>query len=206
MIGYGTTSKRVLTDNVVKLTSDQIEGVPISNFQGALAGKAAGVRVTQINGKVDAGIRIRVRGAASISARADPLYVLDGVPLINQNESNNGAPMNPLLSLSPSEIESIDILKDASSAAIYGARGANGVVLITTKKGRAGKARFNLNVSRGISEPANLVEWLNTEQYVELFTEAAENGLAYGGWPTNGAAYAEDRFDRYSNNARQNWI
>lgn len=198
VIGYGTSSKRNLTDNIAKLSSEDIEGVPISNFQGAMSGKAAGVRVTQINGKVDAGINIRVRGAASISAGNEPLYVLDGVPLINQNESNNGAPTNPLLSLSPTEIESIDILKDASSAAIYGARGANGVVLITTKRGKIGKAKFSVNLSRGVSEPTNLVQWLNADQYVELFSEAAVNGLATGGWPPDG--FVQARFDRYSNN------
>ncbi|NJC28448.1 SusC/RagA family TonB-linked outer membrane protein [Neolewinella antarctica] len=176
VIGYGSTSKRFLTDNVVKLSSEDIDKVPVANFQSTFAGKAAGVRVTQTNGKVDAGINIRVRGASSVSAGSQPLYVLDGVPLINQNESQNGAPTNPLLSLSPSEIESIDILKDASSAAIYGARGANGVVLITTKRGKIGKARMNLNVSTGTSSPTNLVEFLNAEEYVELLTEASVNG------------------------------
>lgn len=191
VIGYGTSSKRNLTDNVAKLTADDLADVPIANFQSTMAGKAAGVRITQTNGKVDAGINIRVRGAASVSAGTQPLYVLDGMPLINQNESNNGAPMNPLLSLSPSEIESIDILKDASSAAIYGARGANGVVLITTKRGKIGKPKVSLNVSRGISAPTNLVEWLNAEEYVELFTEAAE----YQSW---GPDYIVGLFDDLS--------
>ena len=190
VIGYGSTSKRFLTDNVTKLSSEDIDKVPVANFQTTFAGKAAGVRVTQVNGKVDAGIIVRVRGAASISAGSDPLYVLDGVPLINDNESTNGAPTNPLLSLSPSEIESIDILKDASSAAIYGARGANGVVLITTKRGKIGKAQMRLNLSTGISEATNLVEWLNTEQYVELITEAAD----FRGIDVTGD------FDRISNN------
>jgi TonB-linked SusC/RagA family outer membrane protein len=197
VIGYGATSKRFLTDNVAKLTAEDIDKIPVPSFQGAMAGKAAGVRVTQVNGKVDAGMVIRVRGAASISAGSEPLYVLDGVPLINDNESTNGAPTNPLLSLSPTEIESIDILKDASSAAIYGARGANGVVLITTKRGKIGKARMALNLSRGVSEPTNVVEYLNIEQYVELLTESAANGLALDGWPAEG--FVEGRFDRYSN-------
>lgn len=192
VIGYGTSSKRNLTDNVSKLTSEDLADVPIANFQGAMAGKAAGVRITQTNGKVESGVSVRVRGTASVSAGTQPLYVLDGMPLINQNESNNGAPMNPLLSLSPSEIESIDILKDASSAAIYGARGANGVVLITTKRGKAGKPQVSLNVSRGISAPTNLVEWLDAEEYVELFTEAAE----YQSW---GPDYITGLFDDLSN-------
>jgi TonB-linked SusC/RagA family outer membrane protein len=198
VIGYGSTSKRFLTDNVAKLSADDIGRVPVSNFQSTFAGKAAGVRVTQVNGKVEAGIVVRVRGAASISAGSDPLYVLDGVPLVNDNESTNGAPVNPLLSLSPSEIESIDILKDASSAAIYGARGANGVVLITTKRGKIGKARMSLNISHGTSTPTNVVEWLNAEEYVELITEASDNAIGLGlGFPSPG--FVEGRLDRYSN-------
>jgi len=197
VIGYGTSSKRFLTDNVTTLTSSDIEDVPVSNFQSALSGKAAGVRITQTNGKVDAGINIRVRGAASISAGTQPLYVLDGIPLINQNESSNGAPTNPLLSLNPNEIQSIDILKDASSAAIYGARGANGVVLITTKRGAIGKAKVSLDMSYGTSEAANLVEWLETPDYVELLLEAQDNATRDIGWP--GPGYVEGRFDVFSN-------
>ena len=188
VIGYGTTSKRNLTDNVVKLTSKDIEGIPIANFQSTMSGKAAGVRITPTNGKVDAGLNINIRGVSSIGVGSQPLYVLDGVPLININESRaTGSAINPLLSLSATEIESIDILKDASSAAIYGARGANGVVLITTKKGKKGKATVSLNASTGISQPTNLVEWLNTEQYLELFREAA----AFQPW---GPDFIEGRF------------
>ncbi|GAB5552701.1 MAG: TonB-dependent receptor [Saprospiraceae bacterium] len=176
VVGYGTSSKRNLTDNVAKIGAKEIENIPVSNFQSTLSGKASGVRVTPNNGKVDAGINIQVRGTSSISAGSQPLYVLDGVPLVNINESSGTAgPLNPLLSLSPTEIESIEILKDASSAAIYGARGANGVVIITTKRGKSGKASINLNVSRGTSSPTNLVDFLNTDQYLELFREAAAN-------------------------------
>ena len=191
VIGYGTQSKRNLTDNVVKLGTADIQDVPISNFQSKMSGKAAGVRITQTNGKVGAGMNIRVRGTSSVSAGSEPLYVLDGMPLINQNESNNGSPTNPLISLNPADIESIDILKDASSAAIYGARGANGVVLITTKRGKQGRSNVSLNVSRGISSPTNLVEWLNADEYVELFTEAAE----YQSW---GPDYITGLFDDLS--------
>jgi TonB-dependent SusC/RagA subfamily outer membrane receptor len=151
----------------------------------------AGVQITQTNGKVEGGVSVRVRGAASISAGKEPLYVLDGIPLITTNESNNGAPTNPLLTLSPNEIESIDVLKDASSAAIYGARGANGVVIITTKKGKEGKGTFSINLSQGVSEATNKRKWLNAAQYVELFTEASING-------TGDASEAESYFDAYA--------
>jgi TonB-linked SusC/RagA family outer membrane protein len=195
VVGYGTQSKRTLTDNVAKLTSADMEGVPTPNFQNALVGKAAGVQITQTNGKAEGGINIRVRGAASVSGGTQPLFVLDGIPLIDPTGGigsiGNGAPTNPLLTLSANEIESIDILKDASSAAIYGARGANGVVLITTKRGKQGKAQFTFNLSQGFSEPTNIRQWLNTDQYIELFTEAAINTFGQ----EDGIAEAESTFD-----------
>ncbi|MDP1200178.1 TonB-dependent receptor plug domain-containing protein, partial [Klebsiella pneumoniae] len=92
--------------------------------------KAAGVQISQTNGKLEAGFNVNIRGSASISAGTGPLYVIDGIPMINRDESTNSAPVNPLITLSASEIESVEILKDASSAAIYGSRGSNGVVLI----------------------------------------------------------------------------
>ncbi|MBC9797638.1 SusC/RagA family TonB-linked outer membrane protein [Sinomicrobium weinanense] len=194
IVGYGTQSKRKLTDNVAKLTSDDISEIPTPGLQNSLSGKAAGVQVTQTNGKVEGGINIRIRGVASIGAGAEPLYVLDGVPLINDNESSTDAPTNPLITLSSNEIESIDILKDASASAIYGSRGANGVVLITTKKGKQGKGTFALNMSHGISRPTNKREWLNADEYIELFTEAAIN--TYG--QEEGTARAEGMFDDLS--------
>ncbi len=195
VIGYGSTNKKMLTDNVAKLSSKDISNIAVSNFQSTMSGKAAGVRINQTNGKVDGGINIRIRGTSSISAGSEPLYVLDGMPLINTNESSNGAPMNPLVTLSPSEIESIDILKDASSAAIYGARGANGVVLITTKKGKAGKSSISFNISSGVSSPTNLVKFLNTKEYKELFTEAAINTLG----DEDGKKEVEGLFDFLAN-------
>ena len=188
VVGYGTQSKKKLTDNIARVTAKDIQQIPVSNVQNALVGKLAGVQITQTNGKVDGGINIRVRGAASISAGTQPLYVLDGIPLVTTNESSNGAPTNPLLTLSPNEIESIDVLKDASSAAIYGARGANGVVLITTKRGKEGKGAFSINISQGVSQATNKRKWLNADQYIELFTEASINGLG-------DAVEAEDTFD-----------
>jgi len=193
VVGYGTQSKRFMTDNVAKLSAEDISGVPIPSFQNALSGKAAGVRVTQQNGKVESGISVSIRGQASVSASSQPLFVLDGVPLINDNESQNTSAVNPLLSIPASDIESISILKDASSAAIYGARGANGVVIITTKRGKEGKAQFSLNVSGGISSPTNTRDWLNSEQYIELFLEAGDNAS----WTDR--TFVEARFDRYSN-------
>ena len=195
VVGFGSQSKRKLTDNVAKINSADIANVPNPSVINNIAGKAAGVQVSQGNGKVEAGLNVRVRGQASISAGSQPLYVLDGIPLINANESNNGAATNPLLTLSPNEIESIDILKDASSAAIYGSRGANGVVIITTKKGKEGKAKFSVNLSNGVSSRANSRDWLNAAQYIELFTESAQRS-PFGDLS---GAFLEGRFDRYAN-------
>lgn len=175
IIGFGKQSKRKLTDNIASISAEQINQIPVSNLQGALTAKAAGVQITQINGKVEGGVKIRVRGISSISSSQEPLYVLDGMPIINDNESTSAAPINPLISLNPNDIASIEILKDASSAAIYGARGTNGVVLITTKQGKSGKTKISLNSSAGWSEATHKMSWLNAAQYVELFTEASAN-------------------------------
>ncbi len=194
VVGYGTQSKRKLTDNIARLTADDINEIPTPGFQSLLSGKASGVQVMQTNGKVEAGISIRIRGVASIGAGSEPLYVLDGMPLINRNESNNTSPQNPLLTLSPNEIESIDILKDASATAIYGSRGANGVVVITTKRGKSGRSSISANVSHGWSNPANKREWLNAAEYVELLGESLIN--RYG--QESGTQRLESFLDTYS--------
>ena len=198
--GYGSESRRLLTDNIASLDSEDISEIPTPNVFNTFAGKVAGVQVTQTNGKVESGFNFRIRGQASISASSQPLYVLDGIPLITYNESSNGAPTNPLITLSPNEIESIDILKDASAASIYGSQGANGVVIITTKKGKAGKAKFNLNVSRGVSNPSAYRDWMNAAEYVEIFLEAGRNTFNAG---LDFTGFVEARLDRYSNGTWQ---
>ncbi|QCX37950.1 TonB-dependent receptor [Aureibaculum algae] len=193
IVGFGKQSKRTVTDNIASLTSKDLNNIPISNLQGALTGKAAGVQIQQINGKVEGGVKMRIRGVSTISSSQEPLYVIDGMPLINDDESVSDAPMNPLISLNPNDIESIQILKDASSAAIYGARGTNGVVLITTKQGKSGKTKISVNSSYGWSEATNTVKFLNAEQYIELFTEASAN--SYGAddlWLTEPGGYFDD--------------
>lgn len=175
VVGYGTSTKRNLTDNVASISSEEINNIPIPSVQSTLSAKAAGVQVTQVNGKAESGIKVRVRGVSTISSSQEPLYVVDGIPVINSDENINDSPINPLISLNPDDIASIEILKDASSAAIYGARGTNGVVLITTKRGKSGDTKISLNTSYGWSEATHKRDFLNTQQYVELFTEAALN-------------------------------
>ena len=175
VVGYGTSTREELTDNIASLKAEQIKEIPVPSVQGALVGKAAGVRVTQAGGRAEGGFKIRVRGVATINGNQEPLYVIDGVPLYKNDFSINGSPINDLVSLNPADIGSVEILKDASAAAIYGSRGTNGVVLITTKSGKQGKTKFSFNTSYGWSEASNKREWLNTEEYVELYTEAALN-------------------------------
>lgn len=192
VVGYGSQSKRKVTDNIATISSDQLNEIPTPSLQSALTGKAAGVRITQINGKVEGGIKVRVRGVATISSSQEPLYVIDGVPISNDDESINDSPINPLVSINPNDIESIQILKDASSAAIYGARGTNGVVLITTKSGKKGKTRVSVNSSYGWSTATNKVDFLNAAQYRELFLESGLNNDFT-------EEEMQDIFDGYSN-------
>jgi TonB-linked SusC/RagA family outer membrane protein len=178
VVGYGSAIKKDITGSVIKVKAAEIADVPVPSFDVALQGKAAGVNVVQGSGKLGQGIRVQVRGAASISAGQEPLYVLDGVPLSSSlggfaGSFTNGRSVNPLADINPQDIESIDVLKDAASAAIYGSRGTNGVVLITTKKGKAGKTNINLSVQRGFSSPSKFLQFANTRQAIEYFQRAA---------------------------------
>ncbi|MDH7444509.1 SusC/RagA family TonB-linked outer membrane protein [Aquimarina sp. 2201CG14-23] len=179
LIGYGTSSKKRITSSISSIKADGLEDSNIPSIQSLVTSKVTGVQVTQLSGKVESGIKVRIRGIATVGASQEPLYVLDGVPLINDDESINNSPINPLIGLNPNDIESIDFLKDASSAAIYGARGTNGVIIITTKQGKEGKTKVMLNTSTGRNFATNKRELLNADQYVELYTEAALNsGIA----------------------------
>ncbi len=175
VIGYGSSSKKRVTASISTIRSSDIEDIPSPGLQSVMTSKISGVQITQISGKVESGIKVRIRGISTIGASQEPLYVIDGVPVINDDESINNSPINPLIGLNTSDIESIDFLKDASSAAIYGARGTNGVIIITTKQGKANKTKITFSNSTGWSEATHRKEMLNAEQYVELFTEAALN-------------------------------
>jgi TonB-linked SusC/RagA family outer membrane protein len=218
VVGYGTQIKQDLTGNIAQVKGDDIKGVPVPNLTQALQGRAAGVFIESQSGRVGEGIKVRIRGTASLSASSEPLYVVDGIP-INASTLTNGQTGtaantgSALASINFNDIESFEILKDASAAAIYGARASNGVVLITTKKGKAGKTSFNLNMQYGTSSPTNKSRgFLNSKEYVELFTEAAERAGSYEynrlgnpyGWATeqesidDWVSFVEGRFNRYS--------
>src|SRR6266567_1143943 len=180
-IGYATVQKRDLTGAVGSITADQFatKAAPTVTLSGGLQGKIAGVEVTSNSGMPGVGIRVRVRGTGSISANSEPLYVIDGLPAEQGAGGNNDdardPKTNPLMSLDPNEIESIDVLKDASATAIYGARGANGVVLISTKRGRAGESRVTVESNAGFQSIRKTIPVLNGPQFMQLSNEAVFN-------------------------------
>lgn len=181
VVGYGTRIRRDLTGSVAKVSAREINNLPLPSFEQALQGRAAGVFINAGSGKLGQGLDIRIRGISSISASTQPLFVIDGVPVISQPLGNIvDEPDNPLAAINPNDIESIEVLKDASSAAIYGSRAANGVVIVTTKTGRAGKTKVNFGVYAGVSSPTKKQEFLNAAEYRELFTDAIKNSSRNG--------------------------
>lgn len=179
VVGYGTQIKQDLTGSVTQVNSKDLENVPVTSFESAIQGKATGVFVESQNGKVGQGIKIRVRGSASVSAGNEPLYVVDGIPVITTNLSSTSASTNPLADLNTNDIESIEVLKDASAAAIYGARASNGVVLITTKKGKSGQSKIDFSSYAGVSSPTGHRKFLNAQQYVQIENRAAVGAANY---------------------------
>ncbi|SDE57347.1 TonB-linked outer membrane protein, SusC/RagA family [Mucilaginibacter pineti] len=175
VVGYGTQSKRSLTGSVSKIKGSDIENIPVPSLESAIQGRTPGVYIQAQNGKLGQGIQVRVRGASSVSAGSQPLYVVDGLPITVDDFSTNGASTNPLVDLNQNDIASIEILKDASAAAIYGSRASNGVVLVTTKKGKAGATVITYNQYYGFSSPTGERKFLDAKQYVTFFREAAKN-------------------------------
>ncbi|MBD0288704.1 MAG: SusC/RagA family TonB-linked outer membrane protein, partial [Flavisolibacter sp.] len=175
VVGYGTRVRREVTSSIAKVTNRDFQNLPLPSFESALQGRAAGVFINQGSGKLGQGLKIRVRGISSISANQQPFVVIDGVPVVSQALGSATEPDNPLATLNPDDIESIEVLKDAASAAIYGARASNGVILVTTKSGKTGKTKVNLGYFTGWSEPTRKQKFLNAAQYRELFTAAAVN-------------------------------
>ena len=167
VIGYGTVTRKDVTTAVSSVSVEDLNERPIVSAAQAIQGKAAGVNVYRPNGSPGAGMVVRVRGTTSFNGSNEPLYVVDGVPVDNINF------------LSPTDISNIQILKDASSAAIYGSRAANGVVLITTRQASIG-AKVTLNVQMGVNQVANQIESLNARQYKELIDELRPGAIPDG--------------------------
>lgn len=178
VIGYGTQSKRQLTSAIEKIDMDNIASRNVSSANQLLQGELPGVNVTTSNGTPGARSRISIRGISSINGDNEPLYVIDGIPLSKANASYNYSGefiQDPLSLINPSDIESIDVLKDAAATAIYGSRGANGVIIINTKTGALGKPKINVSQLSGFQLMPKKLSLLNSEQYIQLQQEAATN-------------------------------
>ena len=174
VVGYGTQERRDLTGAVSSVDASDFENMAINSVEQGLQGRVAGVNVVQQSGQPGAAMQVQIRGVGSIG-NSEPLYVIDGIPVVNDNGATGEAKFNALNSINPSDIESIEILKDASAAAIYGARAANGVVLITTKRGKAGEAKIQLEAYTGIQEAWRLLELTDINGYKEISDELTDN-------------------------------
>jgi len=215
IIGYGTTTKRTSTASIASITGEEIRKQPVSNPLNALQGRVAGALITQSNGLPGSRVTIQIRGINSIDqtgAGTQPLYIVDGVPfnitdasvpanndLNARGQSAAAGGLSPFNLINPADIERIDVLKDADATAIYGTRGANGVVLITTRKGKAGKTKLDVNVYQGQGKVGHFIPMMNTQQYLQMRKEAyANDGI------TSNSTNAPDLF-LWDQNAYTDW-
>jgi TonB-linked SusC/RagA family outer membrane protein len=180
--GYYKVKDKERTGSIAKITAKDIENQPVTNFLATMQGRMAGVHITQQSGMAGTGFNIQIRGQNSVRRDGNtPLYIIDGVPFSSDAIGNRNSmasfsvPNNPLSSINPSDIESLEVLKDADATAIYGSRGANGVVLITTKRGKAGKTQFTASTSQGFGSVAHWMPMMNTEQYLAMRAEGFAN-------------------------------
>lgn len=210
VIAYGTTTRRLNTGSVGTVSAKDIQNQPVSNPLATLIGRVPGLVVNQQSGVPGSSFSIQIRGRNSIAQGSQPLILIDGIPFAAGNENiqlissaiNNtgqGSGVSPFNAINPADIESIEILKDADATAIYGSRGANGVILITTKKGQAGKTQISANFNQGITRVGKLLPLLNTEEYIAMRKEAFANA---GATPTTTTApdllvFDQNRYNDY---------
>ncbi|GAB4021043.1 TonB-dependent receptor [Spirosoma koreense] len=176
--GYNTTQRKDITGSIASVSPEKFKDIPVASFDQALQGQAAGVQVTQSSGTPGGGLTVRVRGNTSISASNRPLFIVDGVPVEDGNLTGRdfgGQTDNAFALFNPNDIESMQVLKDASAKAIYGSRAANGVVLITTKRGKAQKTTFTADVQRGLTDIVRKPDLLNASELLDLQREAVLN-------------------------------
>lgn len=185
IIGYGTSKKKDLLSAVSSIKGKDIEQLPVATPQSLIQGRASGVQVVQNSGAPGSGVTVRIRGTTSINAGNDPLYIVDGVPVESGTLSSinlSGSQTSALSAINPDDIESMEVLKDAGALAIYGSRAANGVVLITTKRGKRGATSYSLNYYTGWQQdnPSTRLKLMNSVQAIELVQEGRANALNYG--------------------------
>jgi len=214
VVGYGVQRRTEVTGSVTSIRAETIQGTPVASFENALQGRLAGVNVAESTGEPGAAPQINIRGVGSISAGTEPLYVIDGVPLSqnfnlqqnvgSQNPNFTATRVNPLAALNPNDIESIEVLKDASAAAIYGSRGSNGVILITTRRGRANTPpQINFRSYVGVSSAFNVPEMMNAEELIAYTKDARNNTYIRQQDPTNpNSPFFNPQFDPNTNAGR----
>ncbi len=182
VVGYGTQKKKTVTSSITKISGESIVTTPATSVDRMLAGRASGVQVTQGTGIINAAPRVRIRGINSLTGGRDPLFVVDGVPTVSGGLSGN-TNTNPLSDINPADIESIEVLKDGAATAIFGSRASNGVVMITTKKGRSGKMSVNYDVFAGTAHAFRKPKLLNAQEFViianEKFANANQPAVAF---------------------------
>ena len=203
VVGYGTVKKKDLTGSVVALRPEDFNQGPVVSADQLFSGKASGVQVIQNSAQPGGGISVSIRGTGSINAGNDPLYVVDGLPIDNTpavsasgaNFLDSRSDRNPLNSINPADIQSIQILKDASATAIYGSRGANGVVIITTKNGRKGALKVNYDGYYGIQNVANKIRLLNAQEYKTTMNALIDQGAGSSGQKVSNATNGTNWLD-----------
>lgn len=215
VIGYGRRQKRDVTGSISSIGSDDLGDAVLPSIEAAMQGRAPGVQITASDGLAGSAINVKIRGTNSISAGSQPLYVIDGIPVTDGDYTagNTGSPFNALSDLNPNDIESIQILKDAAAAAIYGSRGANGVVLITTKRGKAGATRFNASYYSGFVTETNRIDLLGAEDQLALRDSARvrrdqpfESPSTVVYTPSNGAPITRQMADSLAAIGGTDWL
>jgi TonB-linked SusC/RagA family outer membrane protein len=201
VVAYDKQSKSSFTGAAVNVDVSKIQETPVASFQESLQGNVAGVQMSSASGQPGSAQSIRIRGVGSINANSDPLYVVDGIPVVSGNISTIATSSNTIAGINSKDIETITVLKDASATSIYGSRGANGVVLITTKRGKSGKTKFNFNTQYGVSEMilSGRNKLLTTPEHLELMVESRSN---IGDSPEAAQKYIYDQVDESVNT---NW-
>ena len=182
VVAYGTVKRSTYTGSAAVVNAEKIKDVPVTSFESALAGKVAGMQITSNSGQAGSATNIRIRGQGSMNASNEPLYVIDGVPVVSGNPSQLNSYLyttsNVMSTINPNDIESITVLKDAAASALYGSRAANGIIMVTTKRGKAGKAKINFRSSVSVSPSFATPNWerATPEQIFEMYYELFWNG------------------------------
>ena len=178
VIGYGTQKRIDRTGASSTIKGDKLAGVPVGSFDAALQGRAPGLQVSQAGGAPGSPVRIQVRGTSSVSSGTEPLYVVDGMIIFQDITGTRG--LNPLININPNDIESVEVLKDAAATAIYGSRGANGVVLVTTKTGKKGQGKTTIDINSGVTTAIKTMDYVSGPQWLEMVDKARANSVNYG--------------------------